>query len=100
MTEPTDKDILRQTGGSMRAARLAANLNLTQLARLTGISQAALSLIETGKRDPRLTTLNRIAEALRVPLSSLVDPRPPAASKQGPASGSTANGHDLGQFLE
>ncbi|UYP67831.1 helix-turn-helix transcriptional regulator [Thalassobacter stenotrophicus] len=38
-----------------------------QLARLTGISAPALSLIETGKRDPRLTTLKRIADALRAP---------------------------------
>lgn len=32
----------------------------------------ALSLIETGKRDPRLKTLKRISDALRVPLTAFL----------------------------
>ncbi|WP_052362668.1 helix-turn-helix domain-containing protein [Falsirhodobacter sp. alg1] len=87
--------ILKATGDRVRAARTAAQLNLAQLARLTGISQAALSLIETGKRDPRLTTLHRIATALRVPLASFVAHDGTTANAP-----STGRGHDLTDFLE
>jgi len=70
-------------------------LSLEQLARLTGISAPALSLIETGKRDARLTTLKRIADALRVPLAALI------ADKSGadePSAPSSSEGYDLGDY--
>lgn len=99
MSGRSDDNLLRAVGARVRAARAAERLNLSQLARLTGISPAALSMIETGKRDPRITTLNRIASALRVPLSSLVEHRP--AGSDEAAEGSPPNrGHDLGDFLE
>jgi len=94
------EDILSTTGAHIRQARTAARLNLAQLARLTGISPAALSLIETGQRDLRLTTLNRIANALRVPLGSLMDNA--TAETDLPEDGMTrvGSGHDLGEFME
>ncbi|WP_424934326.1 helix-turn-helix domain-containing protein [Amaricoccus macauensis] len=72
MADDASDPILIETGKRIRAARLAANLSLTDLARLTGISTGALSLIETGKRDSRLTTLARIAEALRLAPTTLL----------------------------
>ncbi|WP_444451285.1 helix-turn-helix domain-containing protein (plasmid) [Rhodobacter capsulatus] len=72
-----------------------AGLNLEQLARLTGISAPALSLIETAKRDARVTTLARIARALRVPLADLLEDR---TSRPGEAGGSNGQGYDLGDY--
>jgi len=53
-------------------------------------------LIETAKRDTRLTTLAKIAAALRVPLSTLLDDNSPGPSKQvkGPS-----DGYDLEDYL-
>ncbi len=66
MVDDAEKKLLADAGRRVRAIRAAQGLSLEQLARLTGISAPALSLIETGKRDPRLTTLKRITDALRV----------------------------------
>lgn len=71
MTKPEREPILVETGARIRKARLEAGLNLQDFARLTGLSISALSLIETGKRDLRLTTLDTISSALRVSLADL-----------------------------
>jgi transcriptional regulator with XRE-family HTH domain len=70
-------------------------LSLEQLARLTGISAPALSLIETGKRDPRLTTLKRIADALRVPPATLMAD---GSDTIEPSASASAGGYDLGEY--
>ena len=57
MVDDAEKKLLADAGHRIRETRAAQGLSLEQLARLTGISGPALSLIETGKRDPRLTTL-------------------------------------------
>ena len=88
--------LLADIGGRIRAIRAEQSLNLDQLARLTGISAPALSLIETGKRDARLTTVAKIAAALRVSLSTLLNdtlPGPDARTKD------TSQGYDLGDYL-
>jgi len=87
--------LLADVGRRIRAIRAEQSLNLDQLARLTGISAPALSLIETGKRDARLTTLAKIAVALRVSLSTLLDetsPGPDARTKDA------SQGYDLGEY--
>ena len=68
---------------------------IEQLARLTGISGPALSLIETGKRDPRLTTLKRIADALRAPLATIIADGSHTAEPSAPAP---SGGYDLGEY--
>lgn len=95
MSTENEQMLLADIGGRIRAIRTEQSLNLDQLARLTGISAPALSLIETGKRDARLTTLAKIAAALRVPLSTLLDdelPRPDARTKDA------SQGYDLGEY--
>ncbi len=95
MSAENEQTLLADIGGRIRAIRAEQSLNLDQLARLTGISAPALSLIETGKRDPRLTTLAKIAAALRVPLSTLLDdalPGPDARTKD------VSQGYDLGEY--
>lgn len=77
--------ILVEAGARIRGTRLAAGLTLQHLARLTGVSIGALSQIETGRRDVRLTTLARIAAALR---------QTPAALLGSPAEGRAGEGEE------
>lgn len=95
MIDDAEKKLLADVGHRIRETRAAQGLSLEQLARLTGISGPALSLIETGKRDPRLTTMKRIADALRVPLAKLIAD---ASGTAGPSASSSAGGYDLGEY--
>jgi len=95
MVDDAEKKLLADVGHRIRETRAAQGLSLEQLARLTGISGPALSLIETGKRDPRLTTLKRIADALRVPLAAFVAERSNIAD---PSATMPSWGYDLGEY--
>jgi transcriptional regulator with XRE-family HTH domain len=95
MVDDAEKKLLADVGHRIRESRAAQGLSLEQLARLTGISAPALSLIETGKRDPRLTTLKRIADALRVPIAKLIADGSDAAERSAPAP---SGGYDLGEY--
>jgi transcriptional regulator with XRE-family HTH domain len=46
----------------LRAARAIAGLTLDEVRSRTGISKGALSAIETGKADPRLSTVRKLQE--------------------------------------
>lgn len=95
MSTENEQKLLAQVGQRIRAIRGQQSLNLDQLARLTGISAPALSLIETGKRDARLTTLAKIASALRVALSALLeDP----SSRPDVGARDASQGYDLGDY--
>lgn len=91
-----DESIVQRTGRRIRAIRKENRMNLHQLALLTGISAPALSLIENGKRDPRLSTLSKIAGALRVPISDLTDQPPKTKPINLPSS---VKGYDLSSML-
>ena len=95
MSSENEQKLLADIGGRIRAIRAEQSLNLDQLARLTGISAPALSLIETGKRDARLTTLAKIAAALRVPLSTLLDHALPGTDAR---TKDASQGYDLGEY--
>lgn len=84
---------LVQLGGRIRKVREARGLSLHELARLSGISAPALSSIETGKRDLRVTSLYRIAAALRVPVCELVED----GAGQTPVR-EADDGYDLGDY--
>lgn len=43
------------------------------LAQIAGTHASEISRLERGLRDPRLSTIDRIAQALEVPMSELVD---------------------------
>ena len=95
MSTENEQKLLADVGRRIRAIRAEQSLNLDQLARLTGISAPALSLIETGKRDARLTTAAKIAAALRVSLSPPLEDRSPGpVAKTKDAS----QGYDLGDY--
>jgi predicted transcriptional regulator len=52
------------TGEMLRELRAEAGLSQARLARLAKISQAHVARIESGKVDPRLSTVNRILRIL------------------------------------
>jgi HTH-type transcriptional regulator, competence development regulator len=90
-----DNTLLVQVGSEIRKGRLAAGLNLHELARLCGISAPALSLIENGKRDLRVSSLFRIASALRLEVANLLEEqRVQSKTQQEPSS----EGYDLGDY--
>jgi len=87
---------IAEVGGRIRKIREDRDLNLHELARLSGISASALSLIETGKRDLRVSSLYRIADALRVLSGALLEDQP---SELTANEVSEAKGYDLGDYV-
>ena len=66
-------------GERIRETRQGKGISVRKLASLTEVSASLISQIETGKVDPSLSTLRKIAIALDVPLFSFVltdDARP------------------------
>ncbi|UWR05561.1 XRE family transcriptional regulator (plasmid) [Ruegeria conchae] len=57
-------------GREVRAFRKQQNTTVAELAQLTGLSIGMLSKIENGNTSPSLTTLQSLADALSVPLTS------------------------------
>ena len=68
-----------------RAAAHRSRLGLSQtvIAERAGLAPSYLSRIENGKIYPTMPTAQKIATALRVPLSELLESTPPEKKKQG-----------------
>src|SRR5580692_9910609 len=60
-------------GPNLRRLRSRRGLSLERLARRSGVSRAMLSQIELGQSAPTINLLWKIARALEVPFSSLID---------------------------
>ncbi|MDJ0334645.1 helix-turn-helix domain-containing protein [Salinibacterium sp. G-O1] len=65
-------------GQRIRHFRTAAGMTLDQLGEKVGIAGSQLSLMENGRREPRLTLLSAIAGASGVQLADLLDEAPPS----------------------
>jgi transcriptional regulator with XRE-family HTH domain len=63
-------------GDRLRRLRREHSLTQEELAEACGVSQEMIAKTEQGRRHPRLTVLAKIAKALDVPLSDLLDDRP------------------------
>jgi transcriptional regulator with XRE-family HTH domain len=59
---------------AMRIKALRAKRKITQaeLAERAGISHGYLARLETGRQDPTITTLEKLAKALKVPIGRLL----------------------------
>lgn len=53
-------------GKNLRAARKRLALTQEEVAHRSGLEPAEISRIESGKRDPRVSTLEKLAKALEV----------------------------------
>lgn len=62
----------RAVGERIRTVRLHRELTQEQLANAVGIDRRSIHRYETARRDPALSMLVRIADALNVPLWLLV----------------------------
>lgn len=60
-------------GERVRRLRLTAGLSLTDLALLSRLSRMGIWKIETGRREPQLVTLRKLANGLNVELSELLE---------------------------
>lgn len=57
---------------SLAALRLQHGWSQAELARQAGTSQSYIGRLETGLVDPQLSTLRKIAQAMGVPVTTLV----------------------------
>ena len=65
-------------GRQLRHLRRTAGLTLDDVAGRAGISASALSLVENGRREPKLSVLTSLAAALGVTVTELLAPAPPS----------------------
>ncbi len=64
-------------GNRLRELRQERGLSMRSLARLSGLSTNALSMIERGKTSPSVSTLYKLSEALEVPITAFFRTEPP-----------------------
>lgn len=68
---------LTTLGQRIRHFRTTSGLTLDQLGTATGVAASQLSLIENGRREPRLSLLQTIASATGVAVADLLEETPP-----------------------
>lgn len=60
-------------GPNLREARLKLELSQEQVAERSGVHATEVSRIEAGKRDPRVSTVERLAKAVERPPGQLLE---------------------------
>lgn len=60
-------------GSNLRDARKRLELTQEQVAERSGVHATEVSRIEGGKRDPKVSTLERLAAAVEVPPGRLLE---------------------------
>lgn len=60
-------------GSNLRAARRRLGLTQEQVAQRSGVHVTEVSRIEAGKRDPKISTLERLAKAVEMEPGRLLD---------------------------
>ena len=68
-----EQRLRRRLGEHIRALRLESGLNQDEFAHRAGLHRSHIGLVENGRRDPQLTTLFRIAAALGLTPTQLLD---------------------------
>ena len=69
-------------GQRLRHFRRARNLTLAELGERVGRAPSALSLLENGRREPKLSLIEALAAALSVPADELMRKQPPSHRAQ------------------
>lgn len=65
-------------GTNLREARERLGLTQEDVAHRSGVHATEVSRMEAGKRDPQVSTLERLAKAVEVTPGQLLDGLPPA----------------------
>lgn len=71
------------TGGNIRRLRTEAGLTQEELALRSGLSQGYINQIESGKRKFTQKSLEKISEALSIPIIELFREEEPFFAKEG-----------------
>jgi XRE family transcriptional regulator, regulator of sulfur utilization len=58
---------------NLRQARIKRGLTQEALENASGLDRSEISLLERARREPRLSTIVRLARALKMPPKSLLD---------------------------
>ena len=91
MTDLSEKESLTLTpsgldlatfGQRLRHLRRARGLTLAELGSRVGRAPSALSLLENGRREPKLSLIGELARALSVPAEELLRHQPPSRRAQ------------------
>lgn len=69
-------------GQRLKHLRRTRGLTLAELGEKVGRTPSVLSLIENGKREPRLSLVEQLASALSVPVPELLKKQPPSRRAQ------------------
>src|SRR5262252_11097887 len=69
-------------GQRLRHIRRAKGLTLAELGERVGRAPSALSLLENGRREPKLSQIEALARALGVPSDELLSREPPSRRAQ------------------
>ncbi|MFL7894308.1 MAG: helix-turn-helix domain-containing protein [Anaerolineales bacterium] len=70
-------EIPMDVGHRLRELRTERGLSMRALAKLSGLSTNALSMIERGKTSPSVSTLYKLSDALEVPITAFFRTEPP-----------------------
>ncbi len=70
-------------GRAVRRFRTALGISQEVLADRANIHRTYIGGIERGERNPTLTMIHRLAEALEAPAHRLIEPEPPGGSREG-----------------
>lgn len=62
----------KKLGANVRRIRLAKDMTQGDLCRKLGVDRGYMSNVETGKKNPTLSTIERIAQALGVSADELL----------------------------
>ena len=79
MARPELREVVRKR---IKVLRVARGLTQEQLCERAAISVDAITRIESGNRIPTLPTLQKLGDALGVPMADLIDIGHPEAPKQ------------------
>ena len=66
------EDISKKFGANLKKIRQEKNMSQGDICRSLGVDRAYISNLESGKRNPTLATIKRLADALGVPVDKLL----------------------------
>ncbi len=64
--------ISRQFGDNLKRTRLAKNMSQTDLGEKLGVDKGYISTLESGKKNPTLATISKLAKALGIASDELL----------------------------
>ena len=67
------KDSSKKLGINLKKLRLKKKMSQGDISRKLGVDRAYISSIENGRMNPTLSTLEKLAEAINVPSSKLLE---------------------------